>query len=178
MINALLATDQWGGMGHKGTLPWYVPEDLKNFQALTMNQIVVMGRKTWDDPKFPKPLKGRTCYVVTSRPSTLEYCAHSLDGSDVRKAVLDLEARNTEVLNPTNSKQVYIIGGPQVIMDCHSVLDYIYLTRIDGTYSTDVKINLTKLLAGFTPVNSSHAPGSKATFVKYENIFKRPAGSA
>lgn len=173
MITALLATDHRGGMGYKGTLPWYVPEDLRNFQTLTMNHIVVMGRKTWDDPKFPKPLKGRTCYVVTNRPSTLEHSAHPLDGSDVRKAVLDLE-----VLNSTNSKKVYIIGGPKLIMDCHSVLDYVYLTHIEGTYSTDVKINLKKLLAGFRPVRSSHAPGSKATFIQYENLFKRLAGSA
>jgi dihydrofolate reductase len=29
MISALLAVDGYGGMGYKGTLPWYVSEDLQ-----------------------------------------------------------------------------------------------------------------------------------------------------
>jgi len=170
MISALLATDQRGGMGFKGTLPWYEPEDLRHFQNLTMNQIVVMGRRTWNDPKFPKPLKGRTCYVVTHHPSTLEDCAYALDGNNIRQSVLDLESKTL--------KDIFVIGGPAVILECQDVLDYVHMTHVSGNYNTDVKINIKKLLLGFRPVSSSHGPGSKVTFIKYENIFKRPAGSA
>jgi dihydrofolate reductase len=171
MINALLATDQWGGMGFRGTLPWHIPEDLKHFQTLTMGQHLVMGRKTWDDPKFPKPLPGRFCHVVTSKPETLELSAHAVDSKNIKQAVLDLESR-------FNKKDIFIIGGPKLIMECHDILDYIYLTRVSGNYSTDVKINLKQLLVGFSPVSSSHSPGSKATFIRYEHLFKRPTGSA
>jgi dihydrofolate reductase len=69
MINALFAVDQYGGMGFNGTLPWpHNSVDLANFKQLTDTHIVVMGRKTWDDPKMPKPLVGRTVYVATGRP--------------------------------------------------------------------------------------------------------------
>ena len=68
MINALFASDQFGGIGFNGTLPWpHNSNDLKNFKRLTDGHVVVMGRRSWDDPKLPKPLPGRTVYVATNR---------------------------------------------------------------------------------------------------------------
>ena len=69
MINALFAADQFGGMGLNGTLPWpHNSSDLKQFKQLTNGHVVVMGRRSWDDAKLPKPLEGRTVYVATNRP--------------------------------------------------------------------------------------------------------------
>lgn len=166
MISALLAVDGRGGMGYQGTLPWHFPEDLRHFKKLTMNNIVVMGRNTWNDPKFPKPLSGRTCYVVTNHPSTLEVYARPLGGEDIVEQVLRIEKNNPE-------KNIFIIGGPSVIQSCLPILDNCYLTHVSGSYKIDVKIDLRSLLSGMVPVSCSAAPGSKVTFVKYENIFKR-----
>ena len=71
MINALFAVDYYGGMGQNGSLPWpHNAEDLSRFQKLTDGHVVVMGRRSWDDPRMPKPLKGRTVYVASTRPTT------------------------------------------------------------------------------------------------------------
>jgi len=166
MISALLAVDSRGGMGYQGTLPWYYPEDLQHFKKLTMNNIVVMGRKTWDDPRFPKPLTGRTCYVVTNRPTTLEVYARPLGGEDLVDQVLRIEKNNPD-------KDIFIIGGPGVIQSCMPILDTCYLTHVTGSYKIDVKIDLRSLLSGMVPTLCSAAPNSKVTFVKYVNIFKR-----
>ena len=68
MIKSIFAVDHWGGMGLNGSVPWHHSEDLQYFKEQTNGHIVIMGRRTWEDPKMPKPLPGRTTYVVTSRP--------------------------------------------------------------------------------------------------------------
>ena len=66
MIKAIVAVDENWGIGYNGDLLEHVPEDLKRFKELTTNNIVVMGRKTWDSlPK--KPLPNRLNIVVTSK---------------------------------------------------------------------------------------------------------------
>jgi dihydrofolate reductase len=74
MIAAILASTNTGGIGLNGTLPWPKhSEDLKWFKEHTSNQIVVMGRKTWDDPMMPKPLPNRINCVVSSNPVAIEH---------------------------------------------------------------------------------------------------------
>jgi dihydrofolate reductase len=164
MISALLAVDGYGGMGYKGTLPWYVSEDLQKFKELTTGQIVVMGRKTWDDKKFPKPLVNRTCYVVTSNPDTLGPHAEALDGSNIEKSITELEFKHP-------GKTIYVIGGPRIIMQAKNILDQIHLTQIAGEYKTDVKIKITDLITNeYIPRSSSSGPHHKATFIRYEKL--------
>ncbi len=68
-IKAIFAVDYWGGMGQNGSLPWpHHSEDLQYFKQQTKDQIVVMGRRTWDDPKMLKPLSGRQTFVATTKP--------------------------------------------------------------------------------------------------------------
>lgn len=48
MIAFLWAEDKNGLIGKGGTLPWYLPNDLKFFKQMTINQAIVMGRKTFE----------------------------------------------------------------------------------------------------------------------------------
>src|SRR5690554_4641462 len=50
-------------IGVDGQLPWYLPEDLKFFKAMTQGKPLVMGRKTFSS--IGKPLPGRLNIVVT-----------------------------------------------------------------------------------------------------------------
>ena len=54
MISAIVAVDNNWGIGFNGDLLEHIPEDLKYFKKLTENNVVIMGRKTWDSlPKKP-----------------------------------------------------------------------------------------------------------------------------
>ena len=65
MISAIVAVDENYGIGYNNKLLCNLAEDLKHFKNLTTNNIVVMGRKTWDSlPK--KPLPNRTNIVITN----------------------------------------------------------------------------------------------------------------
>lgn len=55
-----------GVIGLDGDMPWNVPEDLQHFKRVTMEQVLVMGRKTWASfPDSVRPLPGRTSVVVS-----------------------------------------------------------------------------------------------------------------
>lgn len=65
---SLIAAHSWPeyGIGNKGDIPWYIPEDLAYFNTVTSGNIVIMGRKTWDSlPTRYKPLPKRLNIVLT-----------------------------------------------------------------------------------------------------------------
>jgi len=163
MINALFAADQFGGMGLNGSLPWpHNSSDLKQFKRLTDGHVVVMGRRSWDDPKLPKPLEGRTVYVATTRP-----VQHATPiAGDIRTAVQAVQAQHP-------NKTIWVVGGPEILEQCQDLYDRIYLTHIKGVYKIDTKINLKSMLSGYRMVSASAAPSDNCTFTVYESIFKR-----
>ena len=115
MINALFAVDHYGGMGFQGSLPWpHNAADLANFQRLTMGQVVVLGSRSWDDPKMPKPLNGRTVYVASSRP--VRHAGY-IRGSLIEE-VLRLEQQHPDQI-------IWVVGGPKIIESCTDLFDRI-----------------------------------------------------
>jgi len=164
MINAIFAADMFGGMGCQGTLPWpHNSADLKHFKQLTEGGIVVMGRRTYDDPKMPKPLPNRTVYVVSNR--LISDSVFQLSGN-IADRLLELEQANPK-------KTIWVIGGVDILEQCEGIYDRIYLTHFKGSYRADTKINLKLLLSGRLMRSASAAPEDDCTFVVYESIFRR-----
>ena len=164
MINAIFAADMYGGMGYQGTLPWpHNSSDLKHFKKLTEGHIVVMGRKTYDDPKMPKPLKDRTVCVISNK--LVSDNVYQISGNIVDK-ILKLEQAHPD-------KTIWVIGGADILEQCESIYDRIYLTHVKGSYRVDTKINLKSLLSGRLIRSASASPEDNCTFVVYESIFRR-----
>ena len=68
MIKAIMAVDEKGGISKGQSMPWPKNSiDLKWFKENTINNVVVMGRKTWEDPFMPTPLKSRINVLITSK---------------------------------------------------------------------------------------------------------------
>ena len=167
MIKALFAVDYYGGMGFNGTLPWpHNAADLAHFQKLTNNHVVVMGRRTWDDPKMPKPLNGRTVYVASNRPV---HYAGRISG-DLSDKILDLEKQHSK-------QTIWVVGGPNLLEECVDILDEVHLTHFKGSYKIDTKIDLKTFLRGFAITSASVAPDFKSTFVTYAPLFNRTTTS-
>ena len=140
MICSILASTNLGGIGNRGTLPWPKHrQDLEWFKEHTTNQIVVMGRKTWDDPKMPKPLPDRINCVVSSR---------SIEGyPGVRRLHGDYKKQIQELQTLFPKKNIFVLGGPDLIMDCKDLIDYAYVTHRKGSAYSDVRIDLRAFMA-------------------------------
>ncbi|MGL5692967.1 MAG: dihydrofolate reductase [Peptostreptococcaceae bacterium] len=135
MIKIIVAVDKNGAIGRNNDLIYNIREDLKNFKKLTTDNIVVMGRNTWESLPI-KPLPNRENRVLTT--SNLEFNGaqklNSLDG--LKKYLKNLE------------KDVYIIGGASVynqIMD-ENLVDEAHVTFVkDEVKDADTFISIEKL---------------------------------
>lgn len=137
-MKAIFAVDTRGGIGKGGSLPWPKnKEDFAWFKQHTLGKTVVMGRNTWDDPAFPKPLPNRTNIVVTSKPIEVE---HVITVSSINDASIPDDA--------------FVIGGANLIKSFADRLDVIYITRFNKDYDCDVFVDLGHLLNNFTIVES------------------------
>ena len=164
MIRSIFSVDQRGAMGNRGTLPWpHDPEDLEWFREHTNGGIVVMGRRTWDDAKFPKPLPNRINVVFTSSPLTST-------SSLVHKRSGDIVPQIKELQTIWPNKDIWIIGGSELLMKTIDLCDEMYVAHRKGSYYADTRLDINRYLSK-TRITSS-APNSTRTinWCIYKNI--------
>ena len=163
MINAIFSTDQAGTFGKGGTLPWPIhDEDMLWFKEHTMNQIVVMGRKTWDDPKMRKPLPDRINCVITNRPL--------VGYPTVRQFFGNYKTKIIELQTFFPDKNIFIIGGPDIIAECKDLIDYAYVTHRKGAAYSDVRIDLKEFMNGMRIMSSRPSADKLLNFSVYKNL--------
>ena len=64
---AIIASNELDVIGNNNSMPWDIPEDLQHFRELTINNVVIMGRKTYES--LPNgALPKRTNIVLTNTP--------------------------------------------------------------------------------------------------------------
>jgi len=162
MIASILASTSSGGIGNKRTLPWPKHDsDMAWFKKHTTNNIVVMGRNTWDDPLMPKPLPNRINLVATSRRINEATIVGTING-DVNQKLKDLQAQYT-------NKNIFVIGGKQLYESTINSIERVYLTRMQGNYWADTRIDLDRYLSCFRIY--SVRPGPGCTFEIWDRKF-------
>ncbi len=62
-MTIVVAVSENGVIGRDQQLPWRLSSDLKRFKELTMGNVLLMGRKTFES--IGRPLPGRTTIVLT-----------------------------------------------------------------------------------------------------------------
>lgn len=164
MICTIFSVDQIGGFGNKGSLPWaHDPEDMAWFREHTLNQIVVMGRNTWNDPKMPKPLPDRVNCVISNHRLPGHYRGVRLLGGNYKEQIVDMAKRFPD-------KKVFILGGPSIIMDCKDLIDTAYITHRKGAGFTDVKLDMRTFLSTFRFMSNRPSSSKMLNFSTYINI--------
>ena len=72
-VNFITACDNKGGIGKDGNLPWSIPEEMRYFQSITLNNVVVMGKTTYFSiPNNYRPLRNRLNLVLTNDEELLK----------------------------------------------------------------------------------------------------------
>ena len=134
-----MAVDDKGGISKGTSMPWPKnSKDLHWFKKNTLNQVVVMGSKTWEDPFMPTPLKNRENVLITTKDNSYYQGANKYLQGDIFNQILDLEK---EYLN----KDIFIIGGPDIIVQTFDLFKEFYLTRIYGNFKCDKFIDIKKI---------------------------------
>lgn len=120
------------GIGNLNSLPWKLNEDILFLKTITKNNIVVMGKKTYDDtiPIEYKLLKDRLNIVLTHNPDLYDNNEH-LIYTDYTKIYTILKEHSLSYCN------VFIIGGSSIYEMFFYQINTLYITYIDKYYETD-----------------------------------------
>lgn len=116
-VKAILAVTLEGGFSKNGTLPWHIPEEMAFFKEMTLNQVVVMGYKTFESMNN-KELKNRINYV--------------LNESDVNFQVIKIAKKHPD-------KIIWVIGGNKTFYKTFNILNEIYISIVTQNYDFDMK---------------------------------------
>ena len=136
MIKAIMAIDEKGGISKGQSMPWPKNSiDLKWFKENTINNVVVMGRKTWEDPFMPTPLKSRINVLITSKDKELIKGADYYLRGNVNNEIQNIQSEYID-------KDIFIIGGSEIINLTFNIIEQFYLTRIYGNYNCEKFIDV------------------------------------
>ncbi len=141
-------------IGAQGKIPWYLPDDFRWFQQITMGHTIVMGRKTFES--IGSPLSSRKNLVLTHHPRKLikkhpeifgqfqewrggkdrgdymmkQYQFHfSKLGEKVETEIFI--SNSLDLLNPADfSNDIFICGGAQIYEKALPRCSDLYLTVV------------------------------------------------
>jgi dihydrofolate reductase len=134
MISAIVCADSNWGIGHNGDLLVRIPEDMKFFKEKTMNNVVVMGRKTWESIG-EKPLSNRCNVVITSKYNGVHPYTDCILDTNTSVIFMPIEAfYHWHDWLAKIGNGMYIIGGGKIYEELLHLCDNIYITRLDNTY--------------------------------------------
>ncbi len=126
MVNIIVAFSKNRAIGLDGKIPWIIKDDKAHFRNLTMNGVLIMGRRTFEE--IGKPLPGREIVVVSSSRKYEEGHLHTVQSFE--DAVLFAGKMFPE-------KEIFVSGGERIYVDAMKVAERIYATEIDGVFKGD-----------------------------------------
>lgn len=134
MLSVIVACTRDGGIGCKGTLPWKIPDELRQFKRITLHSNVIMGRNTWDSlPRKPLPSRRNIVLSKTGFEET---------GCEVWSSLDDVLSRH-------GSERNFIIGGAclynHVLRERLDLIDDIHVSVIGNEYHCDTFIDVDAL---------------------------------
>ncbi len=125
MVSIVVAYASNRVIGHRGTLPWRLPSDLRHFRELTTGGTVVMGRKTFQSlPDAHRPLRERRNLVLSSDAEL------DASGAEVHPS-LDAALGACEA-------RCFVIGGAAVYEQALPRAQRIYATHVHAEPPGDV----------------------------------------
>ena len=162
----IVAMSKNGVIGSNNKLPWHIPEDLRYFKAITMNSIIIMGRKTFES--LPTgPLLHRVHIVITRNPSSyvnadrVKYCSYA-------------DAINIIERERVIRQKVFVIGGAEIYSLFFQRCVKLHLTVVDvevngDTYFPYTFDDLSK--HGFSECNTSSIILSKTNDIHFQHLI-------
>ena len=120
MMKAIVAVDEYYGIGKDGNLLFRISDDLKRFKKLTEGRAVIMGRRTLESLPGGKPLPDRINFVLTQNKEYNQLGIipiHSLDEMQ-------------EIFQTLRSDNIFVIGGASVYAQLLEYCDTVYMTKV------------------------------------------------
>lgn len=122
-ITVLAAIAKNRVIGRNGRIPWDLPQDRAHFRELTMGNVIVMGRRTFDE--IGHPLFGRSTYLLSSTKRIEEENCHTASSL-------------AEVLRREPGRDIFICGGAFLYQEALPLADRLCLTELSWEVEGDI----------------------------------------
>lgn len=124
MISIIAAIGKNRELGKNNQLLWHIKADMVRFKRLTLNNVVIMGRKTYQSlPKKFRPLPQRI-NIIVSKQKNFTYepiiIVHSIEEA-IKKA-------------KEFNKEIFIAGGASIYQQTLPLADKLYLTLVEKEF--------------------------------------------
>lgn len=169
-MEAIVAVNKRNVIGRENKLIWNIPEDLKHFRRKTENEIIIMGRKTYES--LPRGgLKNRINIVLTGNPERYKEEEHN---NLYFTKLENLE----EKMEKYKEKKKIVIGGSEIYELFIERYDKVYLTKVYNEEEGDAYNPITEerlLERGFKikerePIEKSKKTDERYEYITYEKI--------
>jgi dihydrofolate reductase len=121
-IAYIIARTESGVIGCNNALPWHLKTDLKRFKSITLNHVVIMGRKTYDSIGHALPLRKNV--VISRDPSFSPKDAEVF--STFADAILYADVFSLSAGLDT----IFVVGGAVIFEKMRVFVDTAYVTEI------------------------------------------------
>ncbi len=128
MLSLIVAMDENNLIGKDNYMPWDIPEDLKVFKEITTNNIVIMGRKTFQS--IGRALPNRINLVLTRDNN---FSSDNIEVFTSPHKALEKAISLQKELN----KKIFIIGGKTIYEYFLPQIDELHISHIKGSFSGD-----------------------------------------
>ena len=118
-VKFIASVDKNFAVGNDGKLLFRIREDMKLFREMTMGNIVIMGRKTYEE--IGKPLEGRLNIVLSREDISIEG-VHVFTSMEMLKAFCESSTNR--------QKDVFVIGGAEMWNLFRRYVSQIHLTKV------------------------------------------------
>lgn len=116
MIGLIVARSKNNVIGKNGQIPWRIKGEQKQFKELTTGNVVIMGRRSYEEIGHPLPNRMN---IIVSR--TADYTGENL-----------ATARSLEqALALAGDRDVYISGGYGLFKEAVPLVDKMFITEVD-----------------------------------------------
>lgn len=159
MISLIVACSKNGVIGNNGKIPWKIEGEQRRFLDLTVNNIVIMGRKTYEE--IGHPLLNRFTYVISTTKKFRSTYVETVDS-------LDKALENAKKFYP--EKEIFIVGGSSLYEKAleMDIIDRMYVTIIDKVVAGDRFFPLFDYDKRFIlEFDNSYKPSSEYTYYTY-----------
>ena len=130
-MNLIVAFNKKNVIGLNNKIPWHIPEDLKEFKRVTNNQIIVMGRKTFDS--LPNgPLKNRINIIITNQTEVYDKSNEGIYYCNLEQSFPLLNKLKSET-----QKEIFIIGGNTIYKQYFEYCTKFYITIVENDENGD-----------------------------------------
>ena len=122
MIGLIVARSINNVIGKKGRIPWRIEGEQKQFKELTTGNIVVMGRKSYEE--IGHPLPNRTIIVVSK---TKKFEGENLITASSVKEALEFAQSDCK------KRDIFFAGGYGIYKEAIPLVDIMYITEVEIT---------------------------------------------